>query len=835
MFFKKGFLILVTRIFKLCHQECIKRMSMVRKVVILFCLLVFAPCWSISQDRIEGRVTDRASKQPLPGATIRVMQHDRAAITGQQGYFDIQLPPGVDSLHISYVGYQSQRIKVSEGAGFISVALKPRQHSIREVVVKGTIRSSNEMLFHRSHLPARALEQEMVASNTSVYDKLTRLPGVAVEKQDISGLSEKSVRIRGIRSLFTGMTLEGVPNYGIMPIGPRDYLYDMENIRSLSLYKGSIPADVLSATGNKGGVIRLDFKRPADDFGILARQSMGSDNYARSFLRVDAGRLPGGVSLFGSYSYTRSDKWKGFGQVGPRHNMTLGVSKKFNDELNFELYGLYNHLERHDFRELDYDQAKNIQQAYDHQFLNTPSGDASYKAFHYDNNKGSFSNIALYGDLQYRATDNLILSIKPYVSQENAGLWHKQITGPPSSPNYMLFNRHRDDHKTGVVGKISLESGVFDVSAGYWGERNDLEARVRVYRLRDDQAKEDLGINPLTKNVTPGFIHNPYVRLTGSPGKWSWHAGLKYFYYTSARTENYSKVGDERTSLPSMNVGDVDYSAWLPSLGVGYLVNGKLQLSLSYGKNYMRPYMYGPMRSLYLRNKDAFLDKEVTYQKVLESWKMETSDQLTFRAAWQGKRLNLEVGPFMAWHHNVLTPVMNPDVGVEYPQNVGEVEAYGVEGQANIMTPWNIMLFVNGTWMHMGYAQNILVGRGGNTELLEIKGNQSPSVPRFSGYAGFRYSPSDVSFSTRFRYVGDRYGDATNREKISSYYLLHLQGSYRFDVSWARELSIGWEIKNLLNTRYVGRIVSMDYEHSGNPTYYAGMPRSFALTVTTRF
>lgn len=810
-------------------------MSMVRKIFIWVFVLVIGPYCSMSQDKLEGRVVDQGSKQPLPGATIRAMQHDRAAITDQQGYFDMQLPPGADSLYISYVGYQSQRIRISDGNGFISVALEPRHHSIREVVVKGTISSSNEMLFHRSHLPARALEQERVASNASVYDKLTRLPGVAVETQDISGLSEKSVRIRGIRSLFTGMTLEGVPNYGIMPIGPRDYLYDMENIRSINLYKGSIPADVLSATGNKGGVIRLDFKKPAEDFGILARQSMGSDNYTRSFLRVDAGRLPGGVSFFGSYSYTRSDKWKGFGNVGPRHNMTLGVNKKISDDLNVELYGLYNHLERHDFRELDYDQAKNISRTYDLHFLNASFGDASGKAFHYDNNKGSFSNIALYGDLQYRATDDLLLSIKPYVSQENAGLWHKQITGPPSSPNYMLFNRQRDDQKTGVVGTISFGSDVFNVSAGYWGERNDLEARVHVYRLRDDQAKADLGINPLTKNVTPGFIHNPYIRMAGSSGTWSWHAGIKYFYYTSAQTENYSKVGDERTPLPSMNVGDVDYSAWLPSLGVGYLVNGKLQLSLSYGKNYMRPYMYGPMRSLYLRNKEAFLDKGMAYQNILESWKMETSDQLTFRAAWQGKRLNLEVGPFMAWHHNVLTPVMNPEVGVEYPQNVGEVKAYGVEGQASLMTPWNMMLFANGTWMHMGYDQNILVGRGGNNELLKIKGNQSPSVPRLSGYAGIRYRPSDVSFSARLRYVGERYGDATNREQISSYYLVHLQGNYRFDVSWARELSIGWEVKNLLDTRYVGRIVSMDYEHSGNPTYYAGMPRSFALTVTTRF
>ena len=50
------------------------------------------------------------------------------------------------------------------------------------------------------------------------------------------------------------MTVEGVPNYGIMPIGAREDIYDMENMESVSLYKGASPADLGTGSG-KGFVL----------------------------------------------------------------------------------------------------------------------------------------------------------------------------------------------------------------------------------------------------------------------------------------------------------------------------------------------------------------------------------------------------------------------------------------------------------------------------------------------------------------------------------------------------------------------------------------------------
>jgi hypothetical protein len=45
------------------------------------------------------------------------------------------------------------------------------------------------------------------------------------------------------------MTVEGVPNWGGNPIGPRDYIYDTENFQGIAVYKGATPADLGTGVG----------------------------------------------------------------------------------------------------------------------------------------------------------------------------------------------------------------------------------------------------------------------------------------------------------------------------------------------------------------------------------------------------------------------------------------------------------------------------------------------------------------------------------------------------------------------------------------------------------
>jgi len=113
------------------------------------------------------------------------------------------------------------------------------------------------------------------------------------------------------------MSVEGLPNYGIMPIGPRDDIYDMENLESIGLYKGSTPLSLGTGSGNRGGTIALTYRRPADDYRgltpfllVLTGLCHGTEQSLEQFFRTSLGLTTGKpgvvmiIQTFGDY-----DKW----------------------------------------------------------------------------------------------------------------------------------------------------------------------------------------------------------------------------------------------------------------------------------------------------------------------------------------------------------------------------------------------------------------------------------------------------------------------------------------------------------------------------------------------
>ena len=214
-----------------------------------------------------------------------------------------------------------------------------------DVVVTGTklvtpTKQTNETVYTGSEITRDGLDALGSKAAVSVYEAINILPGVTVESIDPYGLAaeQKNIRIRGVRGFLGAMTVAGVPNYGGNPMGPREYLYDMENFNSIAVYKGAVPADLGTGVGARGGAVELRPKWPEDEFGISLSQGIGTNNYSRSFIRLDSGSLPQtGTGLSLSLSHTDAEKWKGPGDLGPRKNLNLMVRQPIptGDEVKF--------------------------------------------------------------------------------------------------------------------------------------------------------------------------------------------------------------------------------------------------------------------------------------------------------------------------------------------------------------------------------------------------------------------------------------------------------------------------------------------------------------------
>ena len=106
----------------------------------LLLLILFNPLSIRAQYTITGRILDSATQEPLYRASVFCQGTTLGTSSDKDGYFQLPLRSGGYDLTISYTGYVSQVIRVSESL-HLPITLVKKDNSLGEVVIK----SSNEV------------------------------------------------------------------------------------------------------------------------------------------------------------------------------------------------------------------------------------------------------------------------------------------------------------------------------------------------------------------------------------------------------------------------------------------------------------------------------------------------------------------------------------------------------------------------------------------------------------------------------------------------------------------------------------------------------------------
>lgn len=85
---------------------------------------------------IEGVVSDSTTHEKLAFATVYNRTRDKATITNETGYFQLNIESFQDSVVISYVGYKSQVLTLNPNKKSYQVALKPTSVDLEAVTIK---------------------------------------------------------------------------------------------------------------------------------------------------------------------------------------------------------------------------------------------------------------------------------------------------------------------------------------------------------------------------------------------------------------------------------------------------------------------------------------------------------------------------------------------------------------------------------------------------------------------------------------------------------------------------------------------------------------------------
>jgi outer membrane receptor protein involved in Fe transport len=166
----------------------------------------------------------------------------------------------------------------------------------------------------RSAVAIQATEIQKVLPGVSPLKAVQTLPGLLYETADPWGNNEQneSLFVHGFSTQQLGYTMDGVPlgdqqygNYnGLSP----SRAISSENVDRVTLSSGAGALGVAS-TSNLGGAIETFSRDPSAERAFALRQTVGSYDTTRTFVRLDTGDLGGGNSAYGSYLHHDARAW----------------------------------------------------------------------------------------------------------------------------------------------------------------------------------------------------------------------------------------------------------------------------------------------------------------------------------------------------------------------------------------------------------------------------------------------------------------------------------------------------------------------------------------------
>ena len=152
-------------------------------------MLAALPAWA-QQGTIRGTVLDGGDDTPLPSANLNLVGTLRGTITGSDGSFSMNVPPGSYALQATFIGYESAKRSVEVAAGdtaTIDLVLKASAVALGEefvVVGSRTVRTAIE-----TPAPVDVISEEEIreSGQTEINQALRQLaPSFNASHQTIS-------------------------------------------------------------------------------------------------------------------------------------------------------------------------------------------------------------------------------------------------------------------------------------------------------------------------------------------------------------------------------------------------------------------------------------------------------------------------------------------------------------------------------------------------------------------------------------------------------------------------------------------------------------------------
>jgi len=199
--------------------------------------------------QVKGKVSDD-NGLPLANVTVAIKGTRTAAVTTTDGTFTITVPNTKAILVLSYVGYQSQEVKVGEQTSF-EVKLVPSTGRLNEVVVVGYgTQKRREVTSAVTTVTAEQFNKGNISDVAGLLQG--KVSGLSIAKPGGDPNGGFNIRLRGLSTLGAGtsplVVVDGQIGIDINTIDPND-------IQSIDVLKDAASAAIYGTRGSAGVII----------------------------------------------------------------------------------------------------------------------------------------------------------------------------------------------------------------------------------------------------------------------------------------------------------------------------------------------------------------------------------------------------------------------------------------------------------------------------------------------------------------------------------------------------------------------------------------------------
>ena len=230
---------------------------------ILLLLLLTIPALVFSQQKVSGSILELQNNKevPLPFANVFWLNSQVGTVTDIDGNFSIEYSSEHTKLVISYVGYTTDTISVTNPNTFVKHVLKPKA-TLDEVILTSRIKATSKSYLKSENVINISSAELLKAACCNLSESFETNPSIDVNFADaITGV--RQIRMLGLTTPYTVITTENIPSvrgasqaYGLSFI-PGTW------VESIQITKGA--GSVVNSFESIAGQINAELVKPATD------------------------------------------------------------------------------------------------------------------------------------------------------------------------------------------------------------------------------------------------------------------------------------------------------------------------------------------------------------------------------------------------------------------------------------------------------------------------------------------------------------------------------------------------------------------------------------------